>query len=601
MSHDAVGIGPQPLDSYSTSQFNIGDRMARRDWLVNKWQSHKLRVETVTNIVTGQWYVEWPDLAQTPEAPTIANVIEMGINHWTAVGGAILPSVRVPISKTADRRTEKSAARKRERRVRELWESSNASEMAANLWGDYAGAGSAVMGAWVNFEADAAKDRNPFMLRYDPRHTYLLKDNLGNITELLVARKISSGELEVMYPEWVEYFNDNEDNDVEEWFWYEADHMLYALVDVSTKGRKTKRFQMIVDEDWDLGFVPAWEVVRPSFDGERRGVFDQTVHILRTMHRLMLMTIFSTEEHAFPTIASFDAVNPEDFGPGAHIKLRSAEGRVDRIGPATHFDVKDLVARLGDEANRQSAFPQQLEGNPGASIVSARGINASMGALDARLALAHKQFEIGFGKVSGYLLALDETFCNAVKTIVGDTRDTTKAEEFDPSTDIDGAWVAKATYGLGAGSDPANIEVRLSMHLGNGLISRETAREQLPFLEDPDAEPIKQFREAMQDSLVQGILAMAQNADPTLAAKALKMVKSDVMSFDEVVEELVDLLVPEEPEAPASPEGGALEALQGAESLARGGQPGSAAQAPDPGLGLPPLGQVLGQDSRQIS
>jgi hypothetical protein len=577
--------------------------MARRDWLVQKWQNHKLRTETVTNIVTGEWYVEWPDLAQTAEAPTIANVIEMGINHWTAVGGAILPSVRVPISKTADLRTEKSAARKRERRVRELWEASNASEIAALLWGDYAGTGSAVIGAWVNFhEMDPAK-RNPFLLRYDPRHTYLLKDNQGNVTELLVARKISSGELAVMYPEWVQYFNENEDNDVEEWFWYEKDRMSYALVDVSKDGRAQKRTKLIVDEEWDLGFVPAWEVTRPSFDGERRGVFDQTIHILRTMHRLMLMTIFSTEEHAFPTIASYDAVNPEDFGPGAHIQLRSSEGRIDRVGPATHFDVKDLVARLGDEANRQSSFPQQLEGNPGASIVSARGINASMGALDARLALAHKQFEVGFGKVSGFLLALDEVFCDGEKTIVGDTRDTTAAEDFMPSKDIAGAWVAKATYGIGAGSDPANIEVRLSMHLGNGLISRETAREQLPFLEDPDAEPIKQFREAMQDSLVTGVLAMAQEGDPTVAARALRLVKSGEKSMEEIVEELVDLLAPPEPEQPAGAPGaggGALEALQGAESLARGGQPGSAAQAPS-GAGLPPLGQILGQDSRQIS
>ncbi len=590
------------MDHFTPSQFNFNNRMSRRDWLIEKWQSHKMRVETVTNIVTGEWYVEWPDLAQTPEAPTIANIVEMGINHWSAVGGAILPSVRVPLNKAADRRKEKSAARKRERRVRELWEASNASEVAALAWGDYAGTGSAVLGAWANFQESDPSKRNPFLLRYDPRHTYLLKDDLGNVTELLVARKMSSGELAVMYPEYVGYFNENEDNDVEEWFWYEQDRMTYALVDVSKDGRKGSRHQLIVDEPWDLGFVPAWEVTRPSFDGERRGVFDQTVHILRTMHRLMLMTIFSTEEHAFPTIASFDAVNPEDFGPGAHIQLRSSEGRIDRVGPASHFDVKDLIARLGDEAGRQSVFPQQLEGQPGASIVSARGINASMGALDARLALAHKQFEVGFGKVSGFLLALDEVFCDGEKTIVGDTRDTSEAEDYMPSKDVAGSWVAKATYGIGAGSDPANIEVRLSMHLGNGLISRETAREQLPFLEDPDAEPIKQFREAMQDSLVTGILTLSQQGDPSMAAEALKLVRTGEKSLDEIVDELVELLAPPEPEAPAPGGAGALEAIQGAESLARGGAPGNAEQAPaGAGLGLPPLGQILGQDSRQIS
>lgn len=46
-----------------------------------------------------------------------------------------------------------------------------------------------------------------------------------------------------------------------------------------------------------------------------------------------------------------------------------------------------------------------------------------MGALDARLALGHKQFEVLFGKVSGFLLAMDEVYCSGDKTIMGDYRD----------------------------------------------------------------------------------------------------------------------------------------------------------------------------------
>lgn len=277
------------------------------------------------------------------------------------------------------------------------------------------------------------------------------------------------------------------------------------------------------------------------------------------------------------------------------MQYRSSEGRIERIGPTTHFDVKDLIARLGEEAAKASVYPQQLAGEPGASIVSARGINASMGALDARLAVAHKQFEVLFSKVGGFMLAMDETFCDGDKTIVGDTRDTSKAEDYRPSNDVAGAWRAIATYGIGAGSDPANVEVRLSMHLANGLISRETARQQLPFLEDPDAEPILQLREQMQDSLVQGVLAQAQAGDPSMAAVALKLLRSDDVDLDAVVEQLVEAIVNPEPQGQD-----ALGAVQGAESLARGGIPGRAEQAP-PGMGLPPLGNILGQDSRMVS
>lgn len=66
---------------------------------------------------------------------------------------------------------------------------------------------------------------------------------------------------------------------------------------------------------------------------------------------------------------------------------------------------------------------------------------------------------------------------------------------------MNGAWSARATYGIGAGSDPANTEMRVNMHLASGILSEETARDQLPFLTDPDAEPIKIFREQMQKAL----------------------------------------------------------------------------------------------------
>lgn len=600
-----TGPGPKPVDEVAVPFASVGQksRWSRRDWLVHKYTGHKNRVKTATTIANGQWMVQWPDLSQSPEAPTVANLIEMGVNHWTAVGGAILPSVRVPVHVTQDRTQGKRGARKRERRLRELWQTSNITETAAQLWGDYALAGSAVLGAWVNFSERDPKKRNPFLMRYDPRTTYLVKDDLGNVVEMLVARKIDKMELKVMLSDDdAARFKDSGPDEVEEWFWFEKDRFFYGIADVGKEGRKTSNMLVLVDEPNQLGFVPVWEAVRPTADGERRGVFDQTVHILRTMHRLMMLTISSTEEHSFPAILEYDTQNPGQFGPGAIIHARSAESRLERIAPGSHFDVKDLVGRLTDQAMQQSVFPQQLSGEPGGSIVSKAGINASMGALDARLALAHKQMETLFGKASGFLLAMDEIFCPGDKEILGDFRDNREAESWNPERDVKGAWVARCTYGIGAGSDPANIEVRLSMHLANGLISKETAREQLPFLEDPDKEPILQMRESMQQALTMSILAKAEQGDPSAAAKALSLLQKDDLDFDAIVEQLVEFLMNPEPEPGAADP--ALGAVQGAESLMRGGIPGSAEQAPpgDPmaGMGLPPMGQILGQDSRQV-
>ena len=594
--------GPASVDGASTTQTPMASLRDRRDWLVNKHTAHKTRVRVATNIAIGAWYTEWPDLSQVPEAPTVANQMELGIAHWSSIGGAILPSIRVPVNKSADRRTEKTAVRKRERRLRELWESSNVGSLAASWWGDYSGAGAAIMGTWVNFEEMDRAKRNPYMIRFDPRHTYPVKNDKGEVIEMLVARKISKGELLIQHPQLKEIFRKSKEDSVEEWFWYTANRVRHIVIDVSKGGRAKDRHHVIVDEPWDLGFVPIWEVVLPTFDGQRRGIFDQTIHILRTIQRLMIMTIMSTEEHAFPAVGYYDVVNPEDFGPGAMLQYRTADAIVDRLGPTSHFDVKDLISRLSEEVSTQANYPQQLRGDPGASIVSARGIKSSMGALDARLAVAHKQFEIGFGKVSGFLLAMDETYCDADKTIVGDLRDLSEAEAYRPSKHVAGAWVARCTYGIGAGSDPANVEMRVNMSLASELISKETGREQLPFLDDPDAEPVKIFREMMQGSIAAGIAAQAANGDPTMAALAYDLLAKDDLNFDDVMGNLIEaIMAPPEQAAGGTPgTDPATASVQGAESLARGGGPG-AAQGPPSGLGLPGLGQVLGQDSRQVS
>ena len=136
--------GPTSIDAAVVSSNNISNLRDRRDWLIKMHAEHKERVRVVTHVAVGEWQTVWPDLSQTAEVPTVANQVELGINHWGAVGGAILPSIKVPVNKNADRRVEKAGVRKRERRVKELWEASNMSEIAALLWQDYAGGGATV-------------------------------------------------------------------------------------------------------------------------------------------------------------------------------------------------------------------------------------------------------------------------------------------------------------------------------------------------------------------------------------------------------------------------------------------------------------------------
>lgn len=600
----SINPGPQSVNySYYTGDSPADNHWDKRDWFINLHQAHKDRVQTTTEISNGNWYVVWPDLTRTPEAPTVANLVEMGINHWAAIGGAMLPSIKVPAPVAMDASEGRRGARKRERRLRELWRKSMVNELSAMAWGDYAGAGVAVVGVWADFSEKNPAKRNPYLVRYDPRFTYPLKDDLGNITEMLVAWKISRSEIAAKWPGYADRFSKSRDSDLEEQFWFTKDYFMHCVIDTSKTGREKSYGVVLSYSKNTLGFVPVYEIVRPTFDGQRRGVFDQTLHLLRTMHRLMTLTIYSTEENAFPAIFEYDTINPGAYAPGAVIRARSADSTFERLAPSNHFDVKDLIARLGEEGKMQSTWPQQLSGEPGASINSARGIDASMGALNARLALAHKQFELLFGRASEFLLAFDEVYCPGSKTIYGDSRDRKKAEEFNTARDIGGAWDVVCTYGIGAGSDPSAKEMRLMAHVGAGTVSMTTAREQLDFLDDPELEPLRRLRELAQDAIAAGVAQQAQMGQPQLAAELFKLLQREDVDADEIMEELVEKIINPAPPEGAPPITGPQDpaaALMGAESLARGGIPGNAEQAPPPAsFGLPPMGELINQDSKQ--
>lgn len=583
---------------------------ARRDFLVDAYRDWHDRVEKVTMITNGEWWRVWPDLTREPTAPSVANIIELAIAHAGAVGGAVVPSVSVPVPYATKGPEGERGARKRERRIRELREKSNMPNLLSLLWQDYAGAGACAVGVWADFsEKDPAK-RNPRYIRFDPRHYFPVKDSNGRITELLVARKRSIYDLQREYPSLPQDALTSDD-EVEEWFWYTKDEFLHAVVDMPTNEPKKRNMVVLGRVKNDLGRVPVVEIQRPSFDGERRGEFDQTIHILRTMHQLMYLTVERTAEEVYPTIAGFDVDKLETFGPGATMQYRSAEGKVDVFQPQQHFDVKDLIARLEENARTAARYPQQLSGEPGASIASGRAISQSMGALDASLALIHRQFEWGLAIADGMALQFDEIFCDGEKTIYGDARDRKNPETFVPSRDIDGHYEVNVSYGLGAGSDPANRELRLQMFLNSRLVSRKRAREELDFLEDPEEQEVEMAKEMMLDATIAGLIQKSQTGESTLSVEFLKMLNDPKTTLEEKVEKLLEKLKAEEEQRQQQMQGGGLPPAEGpggaggvppglqpavaAESLARGGIPGNAE-------GLPPLPSVLGPSApRQVA
>ena len=69
----------------------------------------------------------------------------------------------------------------------------------------------------------------------------------------------------------------------------------------------------------------------------------------------MTLTITSSEEEVYPPIFEYDVLNPDDFGPGAVLHGRSPDAKLQKLNATTHFDAKDLIARLASEARAQAS------------------------------------------------------------------------------------------------------------------------------------------------------------------------------------------------------------------------------------------------------
>jgi len=587
--------------SYSGNEVKLADSSdwTRRDLLIQAHQAWKDRVDSVTKIINGDWYRVWPDLTREPLAPTVANTIEMGVTHFASIGGSMVPSIRVPVPHMESGPEGARGAAKRERRLREIEGASNIHKLLAQWFGDYSGTGAAAAFIWADFSLPP-EERSPTVHRLDPRHYFPVVSPQGDVVECLVARKIHLYELERIAPEIREHMN--EDSIVEEWYWFEVDRLRHMIVDVSPKGRTNGKGWVLTDVPNEMGAVPVVEITRPTFDGERRGMHDQTIHIMRVQHHLMALTIERTEEEVYPAVAGYDVEGIDKFGPGATMTYRSADAKIDRFGPQSHFDVKDLIQRLENQARFQSVYPQQLTGEPGASIASGRAIAASQGALDARLAQAHRDFEWFLERVNDRALRVDEHYCFGSKTIYGDNHDRKKPELFDSARDVNGAYEVNRSYGLGAGSDPTNRETRLQMHLQSGLISKKRAREELDFLDEEDEEEKQTQKEQMIMAVSQGILAMAGQGDTQSALIYFDLLNNPDLTMEEVLikfhEEQQKLAQEAQAAAAQGPpgQGGGdpFAAVSGAESLARGGIPGNAEGLPA-SAALPSLPGIMGE------
>jgi hypothetical protein len=344
-----------------------------------------------------------------------------------------------------------------------------------------------------------------------------------------------------------------------------------------------------------LGKCPVVVAVRPSYDDNMRGQFDDILGVQAARALLMRLSLEAYEKNVQAPIAAPEDVQEINIGPDAIMRSATPE-KIGRVDLSVKGNEMMESQALENELRTGSRYPEARSGDVKGSIVTGRGVEALMGGFDTQVKQAQMVFGECLRKVTMLCFEMDEVYWpNKAKTIRGIAEGTPFEQTYVPSKDIAGDYTCDVTYGMLAGMDPSRGLVFMLQALGAGLVDKGTVQRQMPW--DIDVTQLQQNIEIerLREAGLQGILALSssigeliqQGGDANSILSALGKSIQDRQKGKSIEDCLMNFTPP-----PPKEQGGEApgpEEMPGMEGGPEGGPPG---QGGPPGLGgNTPVGQ----------
>ena len=578
------------LDDLRARQFEssvTGWRNSR----VESFAEWTARMETLDAIVRGDYTVVYPDERAVLDTPYVQNTAQVAMLDMAKLASESAPSVRAEPDNDSDTAYHNSKVREA---IADTHWSANKAELYVPYWVmDLAGCGAAF--AVVIPGNELGKDY-PIIMRVDPR-VCLPDVRNGILQDLLILNTMHLREIVRLYPQLGEV-KPNIADQAEVLDYYSPDEVVRAVAFVKKGQRALKSGAVEIVDRWVPNLpnraLPAAFAQLPSFDSSFRGMFDQIGGQLIAKNRIVKLMLDYSDQVIHSPWEALGVIDP-GLAPGPktvyELDPNVQNAHMGRIQPASSApQIFAILEFLDRESRGGIGYPASRQGEVPQSIASASFVAATQGPLTSSVRDLQRLLASMREDIHRASLAVDETFHNTSKSLV---RSVDKQRKYLPAKDINGRYDVKVIYGAGAGLDRLNADVRVLQHQGAGLISRETARNQIDYLTDPAGEPDKIEQEAATSALLQKMLAEATPAD--LADLVISM--ADGKAFVEAVKEFREqqraaAQVPQPGEVP--PAEGVPPAEQAAMqqlALQKGQVPQQ--QAPELNFPMPPAEQIL--------
>lgn len=569
----------------------LGARAHRTTFLAD-WKS---RVDKVDGLYKGDWSVAFPDESVETDLPHVMNLVQVTIDDISRLVSEASPSITC--FPESEKEEDVKNAYLREAISETHWNVNDGDILLPKLAMDLAGTGTAFL------VVDTSAEMYPCIHRIDPRMAYPDVHN-GKIQDLLVVQSMKIRVAARMFPrlELEKYDDPDVADEAEVLEYYTKGECVQAVA--ITKGGEVVPTAYFEVKRWypkdkdDKPVLPVAFAQLDSFDGEFRGMFDQISGSLNTKNRIVKLMLDYTDRLVYAPLTSKGLLNPEvAFSPTAHYRLdpNTPDSMIGRLQPAgSSPQLYNILEYLDREQRGGVTYPAARQGDVSQSIASASFVASTQGALTSTVRNIQRLLGTMRRQVHSISFRLEEQELDESKPL---WRPVGKKKTYSPMRDIGGQYDCMIAYGAGAGLDRLNADVRILQHLGAGLISKETAREQIDYL-FADGEETKRIQAEMAgDALAQKFLT---EAPWDLVAKVYSIMAKTGSPLTEAVTQVMEAQqaetaptqAPAQPGTPGpTPEGEAPMSEQLAIQKGRTeAQPGPQAQ---PKFQGPPITSVL--------
>lgn len=555
---------------------------------------HDVRAGNIDTVIPGSMPDAWPK-------PIVANLVDTSARDMSEVMGA-MPSVNCTTSIMSTAKSKVFNSKKTKIANWYLIESKMYAGMQIMAADYYLTYGMALYVIEPDFE-----QKRPHIRVENPMGVYPEMDLFGRLRSYSKVWREEAIHLVTKFPHLMRVLQGNQGADTG---WAEREIEVVKYVDAERIVMYLPQHgnQLVDQMENPLGKIFVSPALRPGFDEEVRGAFDDAIWVQLAKSRMALLGLEATEKTVRAPLAVPRDVQKMTFGDDAIIRTDNPD-KIKRVGIDFPQATMQESQILEQELRVGTRTPEARSGNMDASIITGRGVQALMGGFNTVITTGQTVLGEALRIALNLAFEMDQALWpNEKRTIRGTVQGSPFEESYTPSKDIDGDYTVDVTYGFAAGQDPARAIVGLLQLRGDQLISRDFFQRQLPMNIDVVQMQQQIDNEQFTDALKQGVMGY-MSAIPQMALQSqgqfdpvpeLQKVAKLIALREKgksVADAVLEVFKPKEQPA-AAPQNALAAALGGGQP---GGGPGG--QGPDSGAAgvntagvTPQPGETQGRD-----